>query len=136
MMLLIISNVGLSSGLSDQHRSISSANSSGQSRVPTTGRKGGFSRAATRAIISAPPKGKLINKKTFPTYFFGTCCVLFTATRPYIRITNTDLLHGAESFLRSENVLSYSRNSQHFMETEGSSPHSQKHATCPYPEPD
>jgi hypothetical protein len=30
------------------------------------------------------------------------------------------ILHGAESFLRSYNVLSYSRNSPHFMEPEGS----------------
>jgi hypothetical protein len=33
---------------------------------------------------------------------------------------NTYLLHGAESFLRSLNVLSYSRNSPHFMKPEGS----------------
>jgi hypothetical protein len=33
-------------------------------------------------------------------------------------------------------VLSYSRNSPHFMEPEGSSPHSQQLATYPYPEPD
>jgi hypothetical protein len=45
-------------------------------------------------------------------------------------------LHGAESFLRSLNVLSYSRNSPHFMEPEGSSPYTQEPATCPYPEPD
>jgi hypothetical protein len=31
---------------------------------------------------------------------------------------------------------SQSRNSPHFMETEGSLPHSQVPATCPYPEPD
>ena len=41
----------------------------------------------------------------------------------------TYLLHGAES-LRSQ-----SRNSPHFMEPEGSLPHSQVPATCPYPEP-
>jgi hypothetical protein len=45
-------------------------------------------------------------------------------------------LHGTESFLRSQQVLSYSRNSSHFMEPEGSSPHSQQPSTCPYPEPD
>ena len=38
-------------------------------------------------------------------------------------------------FLRSQQVCSYSRNSQHFMEPEGSLPHSQVPATCPYPEP-
>jgi len=33
-------------------------------------------------------------------------------------------------------VFNYSRNSPHFMESEGSLQHSQVHATCPYPEPD
>jgi hypothetical protein len=37
---------------------------------------------------------------------------------------------------KAKNVLSYSRNSPHFMEPEGSSPYSQQPATCPYPEPD
>jgi hypothetical protein len=45
------------------------------------------------------------------------------------------LLHGAESFLRNQPVLSYSRNSPHFTEPEVSLPHSQVPATCPYPEP-
>ena len=47
----------------------------------------------------------------------------------------TYLLHGAGSFLRSYLVCSWSRNSPRFMEPEGSSPHSQASATCPYPEP-
>ena len=45
------------------------------------------------------------------------------------------LLHGAGSFLRSYVACSCSRNSPRFMEPEGSSPHSQAPATCPYPEP-
>ena len=47
----------------------------------------------------------------------------------------TCLTHGAESFLSSQPVLSHSRNSSHFMEHEGSLPHSQVRAICPYPEP-
>ena len=50
-------------------------------------------------------------------------------------IYNTDLLYAAESFLKSQPVFSWSRNSPHFMESEGSLPHSQVPATCPYPEP-
>jgi hypothetical protein len=38
--------------------------------------------------------------------------------------------------MRSLQVLSWSRNSTHFIEPEGSLPHSQVPATCPYPEPD
>ena len=45
------------------------------------------------------------------------------------------LLYGAESFLRSYPVFSQSRNSPHFMEPEGSLPHSLVPATYPYPEP-
>jgi hypothetical protein len=45
-------------------------------------------------------------------------------------------IYGAGAFLRSRNVLSYSRNSPHFMEPEGSSPYTQEPATCPYSEPD
>jgi len=57
-----------------------------------------------------------------------------TGGHPLQRLTY--LLHGAESLLRSQLVLSYSRNSPHFMEPEGSLPHSHVPATCPYPEPD
>ena len=38
--------------------------------------------------------------------------------------------------LRSQQFLNYSRNFPHFMEPEGSSPHSQVPATCPHPESD
>ena len=48
----------------------------------------------------------------------------------------TYLLHGAQSFLRSEPVLRQSRNSLLFMEPEGSWPHSQVPPTCPHPQPD
>jgi hypothetical protein len=46
------------------------------------------------------------------------------------------LTHGAEPFLRSCQLCSHSRNSQHFMELESSLPCSQKPSTGPYPEPD
>jgi len=44
-------------------------------------------------------------------------------------------LHGAES-LKNKPVLSLSRNSPYFMESEGSLPRLQVSATCPYTEPD
>jgi hypothetical protein len=59
---------------------------------------------------------------------------------PSPRIWLTDWLtnqpHRANSFLRRWQVLSYSRNSPHFMEPESSLSHSQQPANCPYPEPD
>jgi hypothetical protein len=48
----------------------------------------------------------------------------------------TLLLLAAESFLRSWQVLSWAKNSPHFMEPEGLLPHSQEAATCPFPKPD
>jgi hypothetical protein len=46
------------------------------------------------------------------------------------------LTHGAEPFLRSRQLCSYSRTSQHFMELEGSLPCSQQPSIGPYPETD
>jgi hypothetical protein len=46
------------------------------------------------------------------------------------------LNHGAEPFLRSCQLCSYSRTSQPFMEPGGSSPHSHKASTGPYAEPE
>jgi hypothetical protein len=45
-------------------------------------------------------------------------------------------LHGAEPFLRSQQSLSYSRISQHFIEPEASLPCSQGPSTGPYHGPD
>jgi hypothetical protein len=52
------------------------------------------------------------------------CCITYLLT------------HGAEPFLRSCQLCSYSRTSQHFMEPEGSLLYSQETSTGPYPEPD
>ena len=65
--------------------------------------------------------------------FSCRCCspllYMYTTYIPY-------LLLGAEPFLRSWSVLSFSRNSPNCMEPEGSLPHLQVTAICPYSEPD
>jgi hypothetical protein len=55
---------------------------------------------------------------------------------PSLLISLLNLLHTARTFLRSQPVLSYPKNSTRFMETEGSSPYSQQLDICSYPEPD
>jgi hypothetical protein len=51
-------------------------------------------------------------------------------------VCTIEIFHGAEPFLRSHQLLSYSRISQHFMEPEGSLLCSQEPSTGPCPKPE
>jgi hypothetical protein len=53
-----------------------------------------------------------------------------------VLLHKNSLTHGAESFLRSRQLCSYSRTSKHFIEPERSLPCSQEPSTGPHPEPD
>jgi hypothetical protein len=60
-----------------------------------------------------------------------------TLNNPQILLRHlSNWLHGAEPFLRSLQLCSYSRTSQNVMEPEGSLPYSQELSSCSYPEPD
>jgi len=71
--------------------------------------------------------------RTLNTLFL--CICFYKLTVKWTSFHHTYSLHGADSFLRSYPVFSYSRNSPHFMEPEGSLPLSQVTSTCTYPEP-
>jgi hypothetical protein len=53
----------------------------------------------------------------------------------YACSSNTGLTYGAEPFLRSRQLYSHSRTSQHFLESEGLISYSQEPSTGPYSEP-
>ena len=66
------------------------------------------------------------------TYFLTYILIyLFTFLHTYLL---TYLLHGVESFLKTKRFSGSQEIPRIFLEPEGSSPHSQVPATCPYPE--
>jgi hypothetical protein len=76
----------------------------------------------------------LIRKRHYVLFLIPVFTVQSWYSLPSIILHS--LTHGAEPFLRSCQLCSHSRTSQHFMEPEGSSQCSQEPSTGPYPEPD
>jgi hypothetical protein len=72
-------------------------------------------------------------RKTFQTKVVAKMKHIFFDWDTYLEIFT--LTHGAEPFLRSCQLFSYSRTSQHFTEPEGSLLRSQELSTGPYPKP-
>jgi hypothetical protein len=70
-----------------------------------------------------------------PSYFLAPLSCKCSPQHPVLKHSQYLLTHGTELFLRSRQLCSHSRTSQHFMEPEGSLPCSKEPSICPYPEP-
>jgi hypothetical protein len=78
-------------------------------------------------VLVCLSKKPLLSLNSAPGNISNYCCFFYERNNE---------LHCAESFLRSWQFLSYSKNSPLFMEPESSLPFSQQLTTCPYLEPD
>jgi hypothetical protein len=78
------------------------------------------------------PRHAALSSQTFPGAKEADSWV---SVNTYLRLHSHSLTHGAEPLLRSRQLSSHSRTSQHFMEPESSLPCSQEPCTCSYSEP-
>jgi hypothetical protein len=86
---------------------------------------------------------RFMRESTVVYFSRDVCCVLNSTYNRWIgtegptclALPPKQYIHGAQSFLRRRESLSYSKISQHFLETESSVSCSQKLSATPYPEP-
>jgi hypothetical protein len=93
------------------------------------------SRHASRARVSLWFTTEATHTHTKKTTLEANRTMLGRYMRKRTRPLYSSLTHGAEPFLKSRQLCSFSRNYRHFLESEGSSC-SQEPSTGPYPEPD
>jgi hypothetical protein len=87
-------------------------------------------------LTTSPPSVSRLSRQNLEASTSHNTMGLHGLLQGSLTVESTNQLHGGEPFLKSRQLWTYSRTSQHFKEPESSSLCSQEPSTGPYPGPD